>query len=70
MEKKKKIHATNNTFCQKDKSYEVLKTNLQSEHKRMHKFMEVAFGEREMSLTTFFVTMINVMKKSNLHAEH
>ena len=29
------------------KSYEVLQSNLPPEHKRMHKFTEVANGERE-----------------------
>ena len=35
------------TFCQNDKSYEVVKSNLPPEHKRIHKFIEVASGERE-----------------------
>ena len=55
-------------------SYEVSKTNLPPEHQQMHKFTEVASGEREktkfMLLTTLFVRTIKVMKKSNLHAEH
>ena len=40
-------YATNNTFCQNDKSYEVSKTNLPPEHQQMHKFTEVASGERK-----------------------
>ena len=53
MEKEKnKIHVTHHTSCQNDKSNEVLKTNLPSEHKRMHKFTEVASGEREMYITS------------------
>ena len=48
MEKEKnKFHVTHHTFYQNDKSYEVVKSNLPTEHKRMHKFTEVASGERE-----------------------
>ena len=42
-----KFHVTHHTFCQNDKSYEVMKSNLPPEHKRMHKFTKVANGERE-----------------------
>ena len=48
MEKEKnKFYVTHHTFCQNDKSYDVVKSNLPTEHKRMHKFTEVASGERE-----------------------
>ena len=59
---KNKIHATNNTFCQNDKRYEILKTNLPSEHKRMHKFTEVASGEREES-TSFPTHCVRMIKR-------
>ena len=39
------------TLCQNDKSYVVLKSNLHAEHKRMHKFTEVANGEREKQIS-------------------
>ena len=32
-------------------SYEVVKSNLHAEHKRMHKFTEVASGEREKQIS-------------------
>ena len=77
MEKEKnKIHVTNHTFCQNDKRYEVLKTNLPSEHKQMHKFTEVASGERQKStsLPTLCVRMIKRYalsnEKVNLPPEH
>ena len=42
MEKEEnKFHVTHHTFCQNDKSYEWMKSNLPTEHKRMHKFTEV-----------------------------
>ena len=64
MEKEKnKFHVTHHTFCQNDKSYEVMKSNLPPEDKRIHKFTEVTNGETNfMSLTTLFVRMIKVMK--------
>ena len=46
-ERENKFHVTRHTFCQNDKSYEVMKSNLQTEDKRMHKFTKVASGERE-----------------------
>ena len=52
MEKEQnKFHITHYTFCQSDKSYEVVKSNLHAEHKRMHKFTEVANGEREKQIS-------------------
>ena len=52
MEKEKnKSHVTHHTFYQNDKSYEVVKSNLPTEHKRMHKFTEVANGEREKQIS-------------------
>ena len=52
MEKEKnKFHVTHHTFCQSDKSYEVVKSNLPAEHKRMHKFTEVANEEREKQIS-------------------
>ena len=33
------------------KSYEVMKSNLPAEHKRMHKSTEVANGEREKEIS-------------------
>ena len=52
MEKEQnKFHVTQHTFCQNDKSYEVVKSNLPTEHKRMHKFTEVANGEREKQIS-------------------
>ena len=70
MEKEKnKLHATHHTFCQNDKNYEVMKSNLPAEDKRMHKFTKVASGQKKktnfMSLTTLFEVM-----KSNLPPEH
>ena len=64
---KNKFHVTHHTFCQNDKSYEVMKSNLPTEEKQMHKFTEVASGEREREKnkfhdTTLVVTMIKVMK--------
>ena len=52
MEKEKnKFHVTHHT-CQNDiPSYEVLQSNLPPEHKRMHKFTEVANGEREKQIS-------------------
>ena len=47
MEKEKqKFHVTHHTFCQNDKSHEVMKSNLPTEHKQMQKFTKVASGER------------------------
>ena len=52
MEKEKnKFHVTHHTFCQNDKSYEVLQSNLPPEHKQMHRFTEVASGEREKQIS-------------------
>ena len=48
MEKvKNKIHVTHYTFYQNNKSYDVMKSNLPAEDKRMQKFTKVASGERE-----------------------
>ena len=44
---REKFHVTNHTFCQNDKSYELIKSNLPAEDKRKHKFTKVASGERE-----------------------
>ena len=51
-------------FGHNDKSNKVMKCNLHAEHKRMHKFIEVASGEREKQISCHhtFVTMIKVMK--------
>ena len=48
---KNKFHVIHHTFCQNDKSYEVMKSNLPPEHKRMHKFTKVASGEREKQIS-------------------
>ena len=51
MEKeKKKFHVTHYTLCQNVKRYEILQSNLHAEHTRMHKFTEVANGEREKQI--------------------
>ena len=57
------------------KSYEVMKSNLPPEHKRMHKFTEVASGEREKQISCHsphFVKMIKSYEvlQSNLPPEH
>ena len=62
-EREKKIHATNNTFCQNDKSYEVSKTNLPPEHQQMHKFTEVASGEREKQNSCYLPHFLSERKK-------
>ena len=67
MEKEKnEFHVTQHTFGPNDKSNNVMKkSNLHAEHKQMHKFTEVASGERGkkfMLLTTLFVRMIKVIK--------
>ena len=68
MEKEKnKFHVTHHTFCQNDKSNNVMKkSNLHAEQKQMHKITEVASEEIEKQnscyLTTLFVTMIKGMK--------
>ena len=52
MEKEKhKFHVTHHSFCQNDKSYKVVKSNLPTEHKWMHKLTEVASGEREKQIS-------------------
>ena len=52
MEKEKnKFHVANHTFCQNDKSYEVMQNNLPTEHKAIHKFTEVASGKREKQIS-------------------
>ena len=48
-----KFHVTHHTFCQNDKSYEVMKSNLPPEHKRMHKFTKVANGERKKQISCY-----------------
>ena len=61
MEKEKnKFHVTHHTFGHNDKSNKVMKNNLRAEHQQMHKFTEVASGEREKStsLPTLCVRMI------------
>ena len=58
MEKEKnKLHATHHTFCQNDKNYEVMKSNLPAEDKRMHKFTKVASGQKKT-------------KKTSCHSQH
>ena len=47
MREKNKFHVTQYTFCQNDKSYEVMKSNLPTEHKRMHKFQQQQVGEEK-----------------------
>ena len=71
-ERKNKFQVTHHTFCQNEKSYEVMKSNLPAEEKRMHKFTKVASGETNfMSLTILFVRMISdEVEKSNLPPEH
>ena len=52
MEKEKnKSHVTHHTFVRMIKSYKVVKSNLHAEHKRMHKFTEVANGERKKQIS-------------------
>ena len=52
MEKEKnKFHVTHHTFCQNDKSNVRMKSNLPTEYMRMHKFTEVASGEREKQIS-------------------
>ena len=51
------------TFCQSDKSYEVMKSNLPAEHKRMHKFTEVANGEREKQISCHSPHFLSEWKK-------
>ena len=62
---KNKIQVTHHTFGQNDKRYEVVKTNLPPEHQKMHKFTEVASGEREKStsLPTICVRIKKVSMK-------
>ena len=50
-ERENKFHVTCHTFCQNDKSYEVMKSNLQTEDKRMHKFTNIVSGEREKQIS-------------------
>ena len=52
MEKEEnKFHVTHHTFVRMIKSYEVMKSNLPTEHKRKHKFTEVTSGEREKQIS-------------------
>ena len=46
-EEKNKVHVTDITSRQNDQCCEAVKSNLPTEHKRMHKFTKVASGERE-----------------------
>ena len=46
-EEKKKVHVTDRTSCQNAKRYVAVKSKLQTEHKRMHKFTKVSSGGRE-----------------------
>ena len=46
-EEKNKVNVTDLTSCQNAKRYEADKSNLPSEHKRMHKFTKVVSSERE-----------------------
>ena len=43
-EEKNKFHVNHDTSCL---NYKAMKCNLHAEHKQMHKFIEVASGERE-----------------------
>ena len=52
MEKEKnKIDVTHHNLCQNDKSYKVEKSNLPTKYKWIHKFTEVASGEREKQIS-------------------
>ena len=51
MKEKNTFHVTHPTFCQNDKSYEVVKSDLPTEHKWMHKFTEVASGEKQKPIS-------------------
>ena len=44
---KNKVHVTDHTSRKNDKHYEAVKSNLQAEHKQVHKFTKVPSGERE-----------------------
>ena len=46
-EEEKKVRVTDRTSCQNAKCYVAVKSNLQTEHKRMHKFTKVSSGGRE-----------------------
>ena len=74
MEKEKnKIDVTHHTFCQNDKSYAVMKSNLPSEYKWMHKFTKVASGKREKQNSChsphFLSEWIKLWSNENLPAE-
>ena len=62
------------TLFVSDKSNVRMKSNLPPEHKRMHKFTEVASGEREKEISCHHTFCHNdksyEVMKSNLHAEH
>ena len=47
MDKKELFHVIHYTIRQVDENYEVMKSNLPTEDKQMHKFTKVASGERE-----------------------
>ena len=47
MDKKEEFHVIHYTFHQDDKNYDVMKSNLRTEYKRLHKFTKVASRERE-----------------------
>ena len=44
---KNKVNVTDRTSCQNAKRYVEVTSNLQTEHKRMHKFTKVSSGGRE-----------------------
>ena len=67
--KREKQISWHNTFGHNDESHEVMKSNLPTEEKWMHKFTSSKWRERKtnfMSLIKPFVRMIKVMKKWKL----
>ena len=47
MDKKEEFDVIHYTFRQDDKNDDVMKSNLPTEYKRIHKFTKVASGKRE-----------------------
>ena len=64
-EEKNKVNVTDRTSCQNAQCYEAVKSNLPTEHKRMHKFTKVVRKRKTklMSLTLHLVRMLNVVKQ-------
>ena len=46
-EEQNKVNVTDRTSCQNAQCYEAVKSNLPTEHKRMHKFAKVSSAGRE-----------------------